>query len=470
MSGFMSEDFLLSTETARELFHSHAKDMPIIDYHCHLPPQEVAENKNFKNLTDIWLKGDHYKWRAMRACGVDENFITGKAGDEEKFLAWARTVPRLVGNPLFSWTHLELKRFFGMSGVFDSASAGALWKKANELLAGEGFAPRAIMEKFKVKMVCTTDDPADDLKWHRELAAKPGVKTKMLPAFRPDRAMAVENVVSYREYLELLGKAAGGEIRSYAGLIEALDKRHAYFHENGSRLTDHALLVPYADFVSAGELEGFFAKVLAGKALTHEEVSALKTGVLFEVARMNSRRGWTMQFHIGALRDTNSRMFSALGPNTGYDAIHDAPIAAPLARFFDRLEASRELPRTILYSLNQNDNEVLAALAGSFQDGTVPGKMQLGSGWWYNDQKDGMELQLKTLANMGVLSLFVGMLTDSRSFMSYPRHEYFRRILCNVIALWVEAGEAPRDMKLLGGMVEDICYNNAKNYFGMAVE
>jgi glucuronate isomerase len=323
------------------------------------------------------------------------------------------------------------------------------------------------MEKFRVKVVCTTDDPADDLAWHKEVASDPSIKTKMLPAFRPDKAMAVESAASYNAYLDTLGRAAGVEISGYRALIEALDKRHAYFHENGSRLTDHALLVPTAAFAADSHLENIFAKIRSGQNPAPDEAAAIRTGILAEIARMNSRRGWTMQLHIAALRDNNSRMFASLGPNTGYDAIYDAPIIGCLSKFFDHLESTRELPRTILYSLNENDNAALAALAGCFQDGSVPGKMQLGSAWWFNDQKDGMEFQIKTLANVGLLSLFVGMLTDSRSYMSYPRHEYFRRILCAIIAGWVDSGEVPRDMKLLGGMVEDICYNNAKNYFGM---
>ncbi|MDR1624968.1 MAG: glucuronate isomerase [Spirochaetia bacterium] len=470
-AAFLHEDFLLSSKLARELFHSYAEKMPIIDYHCHLPPREVAENKNFKNLTDIWLTGDHYKWRLMRACGIDEKYITGGASDEEKFQAWARTVPKTVGNPIFPWTHLELKRYFGIENtVLCARSADAIWKKANGLLARPDFRPRAIMEKFKVRLVCTTDDPADDLGWHRAVAADPSMKTKMLPAFRPDKAMAVQDAAAYNAYLDTLGRAAGTEIKTYRDLIEVLDKRHAYFHENGGRLTDHAILVPAAAFAPDSQLETVFQKIRGGQNPGPEEARQIRTGVLLEIARMNSRRGWTMQLHIAALRDNNSRMFQALGPNTGYDAIHDAPIAAPLAKFFDRLEASGELPRTILYSLNGNDNAALAALAGCFQGGGVPGKMQLGSAWWYNDQKDGMEAQIKTLANIGLLSLFVGMLTDSRSYMSYPRHEYFRRILCTVIAAWVDAGEVPADRELLGTMVEDICYNNAKNYFGMLKE
>jgi glucuronate isomerase len=470
-AGFLHEDFLLSSKLARELFHSYAEKMPIIDYHCHLPPQEVVENRNFTNLADIWLKGDHYKWRLMRACGVEERYITGDASDEEKFQAWARIVPKTVGNPIFPWTHLELKRYFGIKNTLLCArSADMIWKKANELLARPDFKPRAIMEKFRVRLVCTTDDPADDLCWHRQAAADPSMKTRMLPAYRPDKAMAVDNAASYNAYLDTLGGAAGREIKTYRDLIEVLDKRHEYFHENGGRLTDHALVTPAAAFAPDSRLEAVFGKIRSGQNPDPAEAEMIRTGVLLEIARMNSRRGWTMQLHIAAMRDNNSRMFKALGPNTGYDAIYDAPVAASLSKFFDCLEASRELPRTILYSLNGNDNAALAALAGCFQDGSVPGKIQLGSGWWFNDQKDGMESQMRTLANIGVLSLFVGMLTDSRSYMSYPRHEYFRRILCNIIAGWVEAGEVPQDMSLLGTMVEDICYNNAKNYFGMIKE
>jgi glucuronate isomerase len=466
-AGFLHEDFLLSSKIAQELYHSHAKKMPVFDYHCHLPPQEVAENKNFKNLTDIWLKGDHYKWRLMRAAGIDEKFITGSASDEEKFHTWAEIVPQTIGNPVFPWAHLELKRYFGISGtVLSPATADKIWKKANALLARPDFTPRAIMEKFNVKVVCTTDDPADDLTWHKQVAADASMKTKMFPVYRPDKAMKADNAAAYTAYLDTLGRAADMEISSYRGLIEALDKRHAYFHENGSRLTDHALLVSVAQFAPESQLETIFAKIRSGQNPSPDEANAIRTGVLLEVARMNVRRGWVMQLHIGNLRDANSRMFRSLGPDTGYDSIYDLPVAGALARFFDCLESSRELPKTILYSANENDHAALATLAGCFQ-GDTPGKMQLGSAWWFNDQKDGMEFQMRTLANVGLLSRFVGMLTDSRSFMSYPRHEYFRRVLCDIIAGWVQAGEAPRDMKLLGGMVEDICYNNAKNYFAL---
>jgi len=469
MPEFMNEDFLLKSETAKELFHSYAEEAPIFDYHCHLPPKQVAENKNFLNLTDIWLRGDHYKWRLMRANGIDEKFITGSGTDEEKFYAWAETVPRTIGNPLYHWTHLELQRYFGLYDVFKPSSAKEVWEGANDLLEGEDFTPRAIMESYRVKVVCTTDDPADDLAYHKQVAADKTVKTRMLPAFRPDKAMNTEDPAAYNTYIEVLGKAAGVTIRNYKDLVEALDKRHAYFHENGCRLTDHAVLVPVAESFTEKDLEAAFAKVRGGKAPTKQEADMLRTAILLEVGRMNARRDWTMQLHIGALRSVNSRMFKLLGPDTGFDCASDWSIAQPLVKFLAVLEADKLLPRTIVYSLNQNDNEALATAIGCFQGGE-PGKMQLGSAWWFNDQKDGMEAQMKILANTGLLSRFVGMLTDSRSFMSYPRHQYFRRILCNILGEWVENGEAPKDMKLLGGMVEDICFNNAAKYFKIPVD
>lgn len=470
MTHFLDENFLLPTDTARDLYHSFARPMPIFDYHCHLPPQEVAENKNFANLTDIWLKGDHYKWRAMRAAGVDERFITGEASDEEKFMAWARTVPKTLGNPLFSWTHLELKRYFGIEGlILSSETAREVWEQANRELAKPDFTPRGIMEKFQVKLVCTTDDPADDLAWHKQVAADESMKTRMFPAFRPDQAMDTDKAAGFNSYLKTLEAAAGVQVKSFADLITALDKRHQFFHDQGCRLTDHALVYLPTESLSDKALEEAFRKVLDGQDPSPAEADGIRFAVLYEVARMNARRDWTMQLHIGAVRNINSRMFAALGANTGYDAMGDSPVATGLVKLLDSLEKTEELPRTILYSLNPRDNDVLITIAGSFQGG-VPGKMQLGSGWWYNDQKDGMEEQMRTLANMGFLSVFVGMLTDSRSFMSYPRHEYFRRVLCNILGGWVEAGEAPRDLRLLGGMVEDICYNNAKNYFGLPVD
>lgn len=468
---FLDEDFLLHSETARILYHSYAKYMPIFDYHCHLSPKQVAENRNFKNLTEIWLGGDHYKWRLMRAAGVEERYITGDASEEEKFLAWAEVVPQTVGNPVFHWTHLELKRYFGIEGVLlRPETAREIWEHANSLLQKPEFRPRAIMEKFMVKVVCTTDDPADDLAYHKQVASDSTMKTKMLPAFRPDKAMNCDDPQAYNAYLEVLEKASGTKIRTYTDLIDALDTRHQYFHQLGCRLTDHALLVPVAEPLEEKALQRAFSKVRSGDAPSPEEANLIRTGVLYEVARMNAKRNWTMQLHIGALRNNNSRMYKLLGPDTGFDSISDLPIARPLSKFLDLLDSQNQLPRTILYSLNPNDNEVLATMIGNFQGGGIPGKMQFGSAWWFNDQKDGMEQQMRILANMGLLSRFIGMLTDSRSFMSYPRHEYFRRILCNLLGNWVETGEAPKDLNLLGRMVEDICFHNAKNYFGIPVD
>lgn len=467
---FLDEDFLLHSESARILYHSYARYMPIFDYHCHLSPKQVMENRNFKNLTEIWLGGDHYKWRLMRAAGIEERFITGDASDEEKFYAWAKVVPQTIGNPIYHWTHLELKRYFGIHDLLlRPETAREIWDHANSLLQKPEFTPWSIMEKFQVKVVCTTDDPADDLGYHKQAAGTAKMKTKMLPAFRPDKAMNCDDPAIYNKYLDLLGKAAGVSIQTYKDLIEALEKRHEYFHQNGCRLTDHALIVPVAEPLNEESLERVFKKVRSGSSPTPQEADLIRTGVLFEVGRMNAKRNWTMQLHLGALRNNNSRMFKLLGPDTGFDSISDLPIARPLSRFLDMLDSRNELPRTILYSLNPNDNETLATMIGNFQGG-VPGKMQFGSAWWFNDQKDGMEQQMRILANMGLLSRFIGMLTDSRSFMSYPRHEYFRRILCNLIGTWVETGEAPKDLNLLGKMVEDICFNNAKNYFGMSVD
>jgi glucuronate isomerase len=469
MHTFLDDNFLLESKTAEELFHDFAKDMPIFDFHCHLPPKEVAENRNFASLTDVWLRGDHYKWRAMRACGVDEHSITGDASDEEKFMAWAATVPATIGNPLYQWTHLELKRYFGVDALLDPKSAQEIWKKCNKLVASPELRPRAIMEKFKVKVICTTDDPVDSLEYHRLVAADKTMKTKMLPAFRPDMAMAVENLENYADYLQRLEEASGQLIRRYGDLVAALDRRHQYFHENGCRLTDHAVYVPTAEDATESELDGILLKARRKQALSQIEIDKLRTALLAEIGRMNARRGWTMQLHIGALRDQNARMKRRLGANTGFDHMGDLPIAAPLSRFMDVLESEGLMPRTILYVMNPRDNDTIASLINTYQGGGIPGKIQFGSGWWYNDQKDGMERQMTALANMGLLARFVGMLTDSRSFLSYPRHEYFRRVLCNMIGKWVDNGEAPRDMQLLGDMVKDICFDNAKNYFGIKI-
>jgi glucuronate isomerase len=475
MKKFMDEDFLLPDRSSKRLFHDYAEGMPIIDYHCHLPPADIETDARFTSIAHAWLGGDHYKWRAMRANGVAEADITGHAADKRTFLAWAKTVPRLVGNPLYHWTHLELKRYFGVREVLDEGSAERIWTACNTELEGPDFGARALLRKMRVLAVCTTDDPADSLEHHSSYAAyRAGAENGepvMVPAFRPDKALAVESPAAWREYLAKLGAAASIDIRSYCDLVGALEKRHAFFHEKGCRLSDHALVQVPGRPVAEDRAEALFGRALSGSRegtpLSPEETEELKTALLLEVGRMDARRGWTMQLHLAAMRNLNSRMFAKLGPDTGYDSANDPVRAAPLAAFLDALEADGLLPKTILYSLNPHDYEVMASVMGCFQDGSVPGKMQLGSSWWFNDHIDGMELQLKALANLGLLSRFVGMLTDSRSFLSFPRHEYFRRILCRLVGGWVERGEAPADFDALGGMIKDVSYRNASGYFGI---
>ncbi len=466
MKKFLSDDFLLENETARFLYHEHAANMPILDYHCHVPPAQIAENTRFENLTRIWLGGDHYKWRAMRTNGIAEDRITGNADDYEKFLAWAETVPRTIGNPLYHWTHLELSRCFGIGDlVLSPKTAPEIWDRANALLSREEYRVRGLISSMRVKALCTTDDPADDLSYHARIAQDSSFRTRVLPAFRPDKAMAVEGGEEYRKYIEKLSASSGVSIDSYRNLLVALDKRHAFFHEQGSRLSDHGIYLPVYEEASEQELESIFRKAVNGTPVSPKEDAQFKTAMLLFFGRLNAMRGWTFQLHMGAIRNNNSRMYKMLGPDTGFDAITDGSIALPLSRILDSLDSSGELPRTILYVLNPRDNELIASMIGCFQDGRIPGKLQFGSGWWFNDQKDGMERQLTALSSLGLLSRFVGMLTDSRSFLSYPRHEYFRRILCNLIGGWVERGEAPDDTELLGGMVRDISYNNAVRYF-----
>jgi glucuronate isomerase len=468
---FLTEDFLLSNETAKILYHEYAKDMPIFDYHCHLPPQDVAQNRRFENLTRIWLGGDHYKWRAMRTNGVAEQYITGDAGDAEKFMAWARTVPYTVRNPLYHWTHLELRRPFGIVGkVLGPDTAKEIYDHCNQLLKTEAFRARGIMEQMNVKVVCTTDDPIDSLEYHQQLKADHGFKIKVLPAFRPDKAMGAESAANFNAYLDKLEAAAGMEIKTFPALIEALRKRHAYFHELGCRLSDHAVEFPYAEEYTDFEVENIFNKVRKGNPLNRLEVLKFKSAMMYEYALMNAEKDWTTQVHIGALRNNSTRFVKLLGPDTGFDSIADYEIAYPLARYLDRLDAEGKLPKTIIYTLNPKDNETIATVIGCFQDGSVPGKLQFGSGWWFNDQKDGMQRQMEALSQMGLLSRFVGMLTDSRSFLSYPRHEYFRRILCNLLGADVENGELPNDTKWLGKIVQDISFNNAVNYFGIKID
>ncbi len=465
MKRFLDDNFLLETKTAETLFHQHAKGQPIIDYHCHLPPDEIAGDKQFENLTRIWLNGDHYKWRAMRANGVPEQYITGSAPDEEKFMKWAETVPYTLRNPLYHWTHMELKRPFGIERILNPGSAKAIYDEANAMLQTEGFSTRNILRKMNVELVCTTDDPADSLEHHRKLKEE-GFEVKMIPAWRPDKAMAVENSHKFNMYLDTLAEAAGSQINTFDELLEALQKRHDFFHENGCRLSDHGIETIYAEEYTQTELEYIFRKVRSGKKLSHDEVLKFKSGMLVVFAMMDHDKGWTQQFHIGAIRNNNSRMLKLLGPDTGYDSIGDFEIARPMSRLFNHLDSMEKLTRTIVYNLNPRDNELIATMLYNFNDGSSPGKMQFVSGWWFLDQKDGMEKQMNALSNLGLLSRFVGMLTDSRSFLSYPRHEYFRRILCNLLGNDVEKGLIPADMDLLGKMVEDISNHNARSYFG----
>ena len=466
MKEFIDKDFMLTNDAAKELYHESAENLPIIDYHCHLIPQMIADNYQFRNLTEIWLGGDHYKWRAMRGNGVPEEYITGGKSDYEKFEKWAETVPYTMRNPLYHWTHLELSRIFGIDRLLSPETAREIYDECNAKLQTEEFRAQELMKRCNVEVVCTTDDPADSLEYHKKIKES-GFSVKVFPAWRPDKAMAVENPVAYKAYIERLGEAAGMEIKNYEDLLQALQKRHDFFAEMGCKLSDHGLETFYAEDYTESDLMQIFAKVMSGVKPTEEENLKFKSGILFDLAVMDAEKGWTQQFHIGAIRNNNTRMFKILGPDTGYDAIHDVQCAAAGHKFLDRLDSVGKLAKTILYNLNPKDNEVLATMAYTFNDGTVPGKMQLGSGWWFLDQEDGMRKQLNALSALGLLSRFVGMLTDSRSFLSYPRHEYFRRILCNVIGEDVESGRLPKsEMKFLSKMVADISYYNAKNYFG----
>ncbi len=471
MIPFLSEDFLLHTETARRLYHDYAAVMPIFDYHCHLPVAEIAADKRFANLTQIWLNGDHYKWRAMRANGIPEHLITGTADDRAKFAAWAATVPMTLRNPLYHWTHLELKRYFGIDDrLLDPQTADAIYDQCRTRLPTADFGTRRLLIKMNVKVVCTTDDPIDSLEHHQAIADDADLPVKILPTFRPDRAVGVEDPLGFNSWVDRLASVSGIAIKDYPAFIAALETRHTFFHAHGCRLSDHGLERPYADAVRETEVIEQFARLRRGELLDRRERGQFKTAVLLNLARMDAERDWTQQFHFGALRNTSTRAFRKLGADSGYDSIGDFEIARPLARFLDTLDQEGRLARTIIYILNPRDNELAATMIGNFQDGSVPGKIQFGSGWWFNDQKDGMVRQIDALSNMGLLSRFVGMLTDSRSFLSYPRHEYFRRVLCNLLGTDVENGELPHDIDLIGGMVQDICYRNAVNYFGIDLE
>jgi glucuronate isomerase len=467
MKAFLDDNFLLTNETAVKLYHEYAKDMPIIDYHCHLSPQEIYENKTYRNLTEIWLYGDHYKWRAMRANGVEERFVTGGEGvdDYSRFLAYARTMPMLIGNPLYHWSHLELRRFFGVEEIINERNAPAIWEKVNAKLNGDGFAARDFIVKSNVQVIGTTDDPTDSLEYHRKLREDRGFDVRVLPSFRPDKALEL-NRETFRPWLGKLEEAAGIPIRDYGDLKAALENRVDFFHQVGCRISDHALdYVPFAECTEA-EAAAIFARARQGETVSLEEERKYKTDLLVFLARLYADRGWAMQLHMNALRNNNRRMFRALGPDTGFDSINDAPVAVELCGLLNAMAEQDALPKTILYSLNPRDYPQLVAIGGSFQGGGIPGKIQFGSAWWFNDTKEGMLYQMRMLADIGLFGRFIGMLTDSRSFLSYPRHEYFRRILCNLIGEWAENGELPGDMDLLGSTVRNISYYNAKEYFG----
>ena len=469
MKAFMDKDFLLSTDTAKELYHGVAANVPILDYHCHINPQEIAEDRKFENITQVWLGGDHYKWRQMRSNGVDEYYITGDAPDREKFQKWAETLEKAIGNPLFHWSHLELQRYFGYTGILNSETAEEVWNLCNAKLQEDSMSVRNLIKQSGVTLICTTDDPADDLSWHKVIAADDTFDVKVLPAWRPDKAMNLEKP-DYADYLAKLGEAAQMEIKTFADLKEALKKRLAFFESMGCCASDHAL--EYVMYVPASdeELEAIFAKRVNGEAITREEELKFKTAFMLFVGREYARMGWAMQLHYGCKRDNNVTMYNKLGPDTGYDCINNYAPSSQTADFLNALISTNELPKTIIYSLNPNDDEAIGTILGCFQNSDAVGKIQQGSAWWFNDNKTGMIKQMTSLANLGLLGNFIGMLTDSRSFLSYSRHEYFRRILCDLIGTWVENGEYAKDMKNLEKIVKGISYNNAVRYFGFDLE
>lgn len=463
MREFMCDDFLLMTDTAKTLYHNYAKNMPIYDFHCHLNPKEIYENKKYKNITEVWLGGDHYKWRAMRSNGVDERYITGDADDKEKFMKWAETIDECYGNPLFHWTHLELKRFFGIDLVLSKETAEEVWNLTNEKLATDKFTARELIKMSNVKTLCTTDDPIDSLEYHIALKEDKSFDVVVNPAFRPDKGIRIEKD-EFIPWFNRLEEIYGEKINSIDKYTSALESRIEFFHQVGCRISDHALDPVVFEWGTKEEVNAILLKKLAGEELTEKEVKQFKTYVMIFLGKEYSKRKWVMQIHVGCIRNNSTRMFNKLGADTGYDAIDDELFLRALSKLLDTLDTTDELPKTIIYNLNPRDNEAIGTLIGCFQDGKTPGKIQFGSGWWFLDQKDGMTRQMTALANLGLLSRFVGMLTDSRSFLSYTRHEYFRRILCNLLGDWVERGELPNNIERLGKMVENICYNNVNNY------
>ncbi|HVV47366.1 MAG TPA: glucuronate isomerase [Bryobacteraceae bacterium] len=466
MSTFPSEDFLLETQTARRLYHDVAKDLPIIDYHCHLSPELIADNHRFRSITEIWLEGDHYKWRAMRANGVNERYCTGDASDWEKFEAWARTVPETLCNPLFHWTAMELKRPFGITKPLNSSTAKEIFEEANRQLQTGDLTTQSILRQFKVTVACTTDDPADTLDAHKKLAQRSNPDTQVYPTWRPDKALAVSDPAAWNEWIGRLEKTAGVSISTWANLLSALEARHTAFHELGCRASDHGLNSMDAAPFTDAEASACFDKLRKGQTVSAGEAAVFRSALLYKMALLDHARGWAQQFHLGALRGTNTRMRRVLGPDTGFDSIGDFPQAESLARFLDRLDDTDQLAKTIIYNVNPSDNPVFATMIGNYQDGSVPGKIQWGSAWWFLDQLDGMEAQMRMLSNMGLLSRFVGMVTDSRSFLSYPRHDYFRRLVCRMLGDDVRRGLLPDDQELLGKLVADVSFRNARDYFG----
>lgn len=464
---FLDDDFLLLTPTARRLYHTYAEGQPILDYHNHLPPKEIAQNKRFANLADIWLAGDHYKWRAMRAAGIEEQFITGDADPYEKYLAWAKTVPLTIRNPLYHWTHLELRRYFGIAELLNEKTAPAIWEKANEKLQSPSLSVHGILAQFGVAALCTTDEPADELVWHEEIA-RSGLSTRVYPAYRPDKAMAISDAKAFNAWIERLSKTSRVAIETLSDLLEALDTRHWDFHEHGCRLSDHGLATCHADFPSEADAAEIFDRARAGQA-DAEDQARFGAFLMVFFGRLDAKRGWTKQLHIGPLRNNNTQALKKIGPDTGFDSIGDWPQAHNLAAYLDKLTQERALPRMILYNNNPADNYVFATIAGNFNEGPTRAKVQFGAGWWHLDTKEGIEWQLNALSNTGLLSHFVGMLTDSRSFLSFPRHEYFRRVLCNLIGRDIENGEIPDDDELVGPMIENICFGNARDFLGLEI-
>jgi glucuronate isomerase len=463
---YLSEDFLLHGKTAQRLYHEFAEPEPILDYHCHLSPQCIAEDAAFGTITQLWIDGDHYKWRAMRSNGIDENFITGNASDEEKFSMWAKTVPFTVRNPLYDWAHLELKRYFEISGkLLSPETASEIYAVCNERLTDKLFSARNLLVRMKVNIICTTDDPVDDLKYHEQLKRETN-SLIMLPTFRPDKAMAIEDPSAYNRYIDDLSRVSGISITSFSHLLDALDKRHSFFHEHGCRSSDHAIETLCTEYASLREINMIFSSVRGGKVPDQGQIIKFKTTLLLELSRMNHRRGWVQQFHFGVIHNVRNRVFTRLGPNAGVDCIGDFPLSRPLGCFLDALDINDQLTKTILFNINPGDNELMVCMAGTFQDGSVPGKIQVGPAWWFLDQKNGIAQHIDALSSLGLLSRFIGMTSDSRSFLSFPRHEYFRRILCGILGKEMEKGDIPGDIELIGSIIRDICYSNAKKYFG----